>query len=142
MRANTVRITDKNDNLPAFGERAAEFVETYLREHPGLSSGELAFRLKADKRDLRRLLNDKSIGKPLEERLHAYFGRIFGEAVYGCLWGDGPSAREQELAQERANIAARRERLERERPASWSFRSDPSPVRGVRPDEDRSAGVS
>ena len=81
--------------------------------HDGLSLGELAFRLRADKRDLQRLIRDRSIGEPLESALHAYFGKTFGVAIYGDLWGSGPSNREKELAREQAELAARRERLER-----------------------------
>ena len=103
----------KKSVVPRRGERVAAWVEDYLNYHGGLSLGELAFRLRADKRDLQRLIRDRSIGEPLEAALHAYFGKTFGVAIYGDLWGSGPSQREKELAREQAELAARRERLER-----------------------------
>jgi len=104
---------DQKSNLPGRGERVAAFVEDYLKHHGGLSISELAFRLRADKRDLQRLLRDRSVGHALEDACAAYFGPIFGDAVWGDLWGSGPSKRERELEREKAELAARRERLER-----------------------------
>lgn len=132
---------DQNSNVPARGERVAGYVEDYLKAHQGLSLGELAFRLKADKRDLQRLLRDKSCGPRLEDALAAYFGRDFGEAIFGPLWGDGPSIREKELDRERAEIAARREYLEREREARRQGEPKPFAVRRVGADQDRKSGV-
>jgi len=103
----------KKSTIPSRGERVADFVDDYLQHHGGLSISELAFRLRADKRDLQRLLRDHSVGHALEDACAAYFGPIFGEAVWGGLWGSGPSKRERELEQEKAELAARRERLER-----------------------------
>lgn len=108
---------NQNSNVPARGERVAVYVEDYLSQHGGLTLSELAFRLGADKRDLQRLIRDRSVGHALEDALADYFGRDFGEAVFGVLWGSGPSKRERELDRERAALAARRERLERERQA-------------------------
>lgn len=104
---------DRKSKVPARGERVAAYVEDYINYHGGLSLGELAFRLRADKRDLQRLIRDRSVGHALEDALAAYFGRDFGEAVFGDLWGRGASQREKELERERAELAARRERLER-----------------------------
>jgi hypothetical protein len=118
MRISAMGNTNQKSNAPGKGERIAAFVDDYLNVHKGLTLGELAFRLKSDKRDLQRLLRDRSVGHALEDNLHAYFGRIFGEAVYGDLWGNGPSRREKELERERAEMAALRERLERDRSAS------------------------
>lgn len=132
---------DRNSNVPTRGERVAAFVEDYLAVHKGLSLGELAFRLKADKRDLQRLVRDRSVGHNLEDNLHAYFGRIFGEAIYGDLWGAGPSKRERELELEKANLAARRERLEREREADRQARAVAAEADRDRRDEDRRARV-
>jgi len=109
-------------NAPSRGERVAAFVEDYLASHPGLTVGELAFRLNTDKRDLHRLIRDRSVGHALEDALALYFGRIFGEAIFGNLWGDGPSRRERHLAHELNEIMARRGRLEALRAA------DPAPV--------------
>lgn len=131
----------QNSNVPTRGERVAAFVEDYLAVHKGLSLGELAFRLKADKRDLQRLVRDRSVGHNLEDNLHAYFGRIFGEAIYGDLWGAGPSKRERELELEKANLAARRERLERERAADRQADAEAAEVRRLRHDEDRRTRV-
>lgn len=107
--------TNQNSNLPARGERVAGYVEDYLRAHEGLSQGELAFRLRADKRDIQRLLRDRSCGPRLEDCLAAYFGRDFVEALFAPVIGDGPSIRERELEREIAEMAAKRQRIERER---------------------------
>lgn len=131
--------TDRNDNVPARGERVASYVEAYLKNHPGLSLGELAFRLRADKRDMRRLINDRSVGHRLEDSLASYFGADFVDALFPMA--RGPSAREQELERERAEIAARRERLEREREASRRRGSDPAAVLRVVPHQDRQTRV-
>lgn len=129
----------KNDNVPARGERVASYVEAYLKTHPGLSLGELAFRLRADKRDLRRLLNDRSVGHRLEDALAAYFGADFVDALFPMA--RGPSAREQELERERAEIAARRERLERDREAARKRAPDAAAVLRVVADEGGQAHV-
>lgn len=105
-------ITVESDTVPARGERVATYVEDYMRVHPGLALGELAFRLRADKRDLRRLLNDRSCGWRLEDALAGYFGDDFVEAVFRPVVGN---RREKELERERAEIAARSERLQRDR---------------------------
>lgn len=115
MRAELMGFTDRNDSLPTRGARVAAYVEEYMQAHRGLSVGELAFRLRVDKRDLRRLLNDKSCGSRLEDALAAYFGPDFVDQVFRHLWPDGRSIREKELDRERAEIAARRERLECDR---------------------------
>jgi hypothetical protein len=139
MRELAVGFTDRKSKVPARGERVAAYVEDYINYHGGLSLGELAFRLRADKRDLQRLLRDRSVGHALEDALAAYFGRDFGEAVFGDLWGDGASRREQELERERAELAARRERLERLRAADREAAADSRDRRRVAADQDRSA---
>lgn len=136
-----VGYTFQKVSVPARGERVAGYVEAYLRAHPGLSPGELAFRLRADKRDLQRLLRDRSCGPRLEDALAAYFGRDFGEAVFGALWGDGPSIREKELDRERAEMAARRERLERLRASDRSFAPGAPAALRVVPDQAGQADV-
>jgi plasmid maintenance system antidote protein VapI len=132
---------DQNSKVPGRGERVATFVEDYLTKHAGLSLGELAFRLHADKRDLQRLLRDRSIGHALEDALAAYFGPIFGQAVWGDLWGSGPSKREKELERERAELAARRERLERLRAADREAAADARDRRRLAADQDRTVRV-
>jgi hypothetical protein len=103
------------------GERVAAYVEHYLNSHKGLSLGELAFRLKADKRDMQRLIRDRSCGWKLEDRIAAYFGDDFiDHAIRRPLLGDGPSIRELELDNERADIARRNLDLERARAARRS----------------------
>jgi hypothetical protein len=97
------------------GERVARFVESYLDAHKGLCIGELAFRIKATKRDMQRLLRDRSCGWRLEDNLAAYFGDLFVDAIFKQVVGQGRSKREQELERECAEIAALREQIERER---------------------------
>ncbi len=107
----------ENDSFPGRGERVATWVEDYLRQH-GLAVGELSFRLRADKRDIRRLLNERSCGSRLEDALAAYFGWPFIEAVFTPVVGADPvAALEQEIERERAEIAARERRLARMRSA-------------------------
>lgn len=114
--------------LPPRGERVAKFVEDYLAAHEGLSAPELAFRLHADKRDLERLLRDRSVGWRLEDKLAAYFGRIFIEALFPSEHFGGRSFREQELARELAELEAINARLERERAARRTVAAAPSTV--------------
>lgn len=116
--------TNQKVNVPSRGERVASYVEDYLNYHGGLSLGELSFRLQADKRDLQRLIRDRSVGHALEDALAAYFGRDFGEAVFGDLWGTGASKRERELDREKTELAARRDRLERLRAADQAGAAD------------------
>lgn len=141
MRATALGFTDKNDNVPARGERVASYIEDYLKVHGGLSVGELSFRLKADKRDLRRLLQDRSCGWRLEDALAAYFGPDFVDAVFAPVIGRGPSIRERELERERAELAARRERLERRREEDRAFAAArPAGLRVV-PDQAGGSGL-
>lgn len=141
MRADPLGFTDKNDNVPARGERVATYLETYLQAHGGLSVGELSFRLKVDKRDMRRLLQDRSCGWRLEDALAAYFGPDFVDAVFAPVVGRGPSIRERELDRERAEISARNERLERDRAARRQVRSEGLPVLRMVPDQVGQADV-
>lgn len=129
---------DQNSKVPTRGERVAAYVEEYLNDRGGLTLSELAFRLCADKRDLQRLIRDRSVGHALEDALAAYFGRDFGEAVFGDLWGTGASKRERELERERAELAARRERLEARRREDAADHRD---RRRVGADQDRRATV-
>lgn len=140
MTELAVRCIDEKVSLPGRGERAARFVDDYLASRPGLTLGELAFKLRADKRDLQRLLRDRSIGHALEDALAAYFGPIFGEAIFP-FWSQGPSRREKELELERAQLAARRERLERLRAADREAAADARDRRRMGTDQDRSACV-
>jgi hypothetical protein len=121
MRTAALGITAQIATVPARGERVAAYIDDYLKTHTGLSVSELAFRLKADKRDLRRLLQDRSCGWRLEDSLAAYFGPDFVDAVFAPVIGHGPSRREIELERERAELAARRERLERRRAEDRAF---------------------
>lgn len=134
-------FTNRKVSVPTRGERVAAYVESYLAAHPGLSQSELAFRLHADKRDLNRLIRDRSVGHALEDALAAYFGRDFGEAVFGDLWGAGASKREKELSREIAELAARRERLERLRAADAEAAAERRHRARVAPDQDRRSHV-
>jgi hypothetical protein len=133
-----VGITNQNSNVPARGERVAAYVADYLEARAGLSLGELAFRLNADKRDLQRLLRDRSCGWRLEDALAAYFGDDFVDAVFRPVIGAGPSLREIELERERIEIAARKARLERERAER---RAEREAVRRVVSQQGRRASV-
>ena len=108
-------FTDRNDRLPARGERVAGWVEAHMRS-TGLTVPELAFRARVDKRDLRRLLNDRSCGSRLEDALADLFGWEFVDAVMApAVGGDRLSMLERDLAQREAEAAAVHARIERER---------------------------
>lgn len=110
-------FSDGNDRVPARGERIATWVQNYMWAH-GISIGELAFRVNADKRDIRRLLNDRSCGPRLNDDLEAAFGWDFIEQVATPVVGADPlSAREAELERHQAEAAAIHARLQRERTA-------------------------
>jgi transcriptional regulator with XRE-family HTH domain len=134
-------FTDQKVKVRSRGERVAAYVESYLNDHSGLSQSELAFRLRVNKRDLQRLIRDRSVGHALEDALAAYFGRDFGEAVFGDLWGTGASKRELELSREIAELAARRERLERMRAADKEAAAERRNRPRLAADEDRCTGL-
>lgn len=110
-----VGFAEKTHTLPGRGERVAGFVKDYLKAHPGLTPSELCVRLQIDKRDLERLLRDKSVGHRLEDKLAAYFGQLFIDALFPPEMFGKRSIRERELATELAELSARNERLEKER---------------------------
>ena len=91
------------------GERVAGWVLDYMKAQ-GCTASEVAFRIRQDKRDVQRLLDLKSCGPRLEDALAAYFGWPFVEAVMAPVI---ESSIEAEIARERAEIAAREERLSR-----------------------------
>lgn len=100
----------RNRHAPeARSHRVAEFVRAYIVQS-GCTSTEVAFRIGADKRDLERLLRDETCGPRLEDRLAAYFGWPFIEAVFAPVID---TQIEAEIARERIEIAAREERLAR-----------------------------
>ena len=111
---------DQNNSVPQLeprGERVAKWVERHMRDH-GLSVGEIAFSVHADKRDVRRLLNDRSCGSRLEDSLATHFGWAFVEDVMTPAIGADPlTAREQELAKHQVEITAINHRLARDRAA-------------------------
>ena len=114
MRALVLGITDRSDRYPPRGERIASWVDDYMRDH-GLSVGELAFRVRADKRDIRRLVTDRSCGPRLNDALEEAFGHDFIDAVAApVVGGDRLTVLEREIALERAKIAALDARFERE----------------------------
>jgi hypothetical protein len=104
----------KNDRYPPRGERIAAWVEQYMQRH-GLNVGELAFKVGADKRDVRRLLNEKSCGPRLNDLLEWAFGHEFVDAVALATAGDRIASLEREIAHERARMAARESQLAREK---------------------------
>lgn len=126
-------FTDRKVTEPdSRGERVATYVSDYMDCQRGLSVPELAFRLRADKRDLQRLLRERSCGWRLEDKLAGYFGDDFVEHVFRPVIGTGPSRRQKELDRERAEITARAERLQRDREARREGRSfDPAVPRLV-----------
>lgn len=89
------------------GERVAKWVEDYLRVQK-CSVSEVAFRVRQDKRDLQRLIDTRSCGHRLEDALAAYFGWPFVEAVMAPVID---TSIEAEIAKERAEIAAREDRI-------------------------------
>lgn len=96
---------------PRPSERIATYVDDYLSKHQGLTLGELAFSIKADKRDLQRLVRDRSCGFRMMDALAAYFGDDFIETVFRPVVGDGPSIRERELELEGMGITKSVNRL-------------------------------
>lgn len=110
-------FTVKSDSIPSRGARIAKWVDDHM-QNAGVNIGELAFKIGVDKRDLRRLLNEKSCGPRLNDALEAAFQHDFMDAVAAPLiGGDRIAALEREIASERAKIAAMDGRLERERAA-------------------------
>lgn len=96
--------------LPAHrGERIAAWVALYIKTQR-CSVAELSFRISQDRRDLQRLLDTKSCGHRLEDALAAHFGWPFVRAVMAPVI---ESSIEAEIAREKAEIAAREERLAR-----------------------------
>lgn len=108
--------------LPAHrGERVAQWVQDHLRAQR-CSVAELAFRIKQDRRDVQRLIDTRSCGHKLEDALAAHFGWPFVEAVMAPIID---TSIEAEIAKERAEIAAREERLARLYRASTPTHSGP-----------------
>lgn len=121
--------------LPAHrGERVAAWIADYLTAQK-CSVAEVAFRIRQDRRDLQRLLDTKSCGHRMEDALAAYFGWPFVEAVMAPVID---TSIEAEIARERAEIAAREERLARLYRASTPTFSGPRLV----PEESRSVAPS
>lgn len=115
MTGMALGITVQNDSKPSRGERIARWVEDYMAEH-GLGVGEIAFRVKADKRDVRRLLSDRSCGPRLNDDLEAAFGWDFVEQVATPVIGADPiTAREQAIEQRLSQAAALHALVERDR---------------------------
>lgn len=106
------------------GERVARWVEIYLRLTK-CSVAELAFRIRQDRRCVQRLLETRSCGHRLEDALAAYFGWPFVEAVMAPIIEDYAGV---EIARERAEIAAREDRIQRLMQAGTSQHSMPRMV--------------
>lgn len=124
-------FTNRNDRFPARGERIACWVENYM-EKQGLTLSELAFRVKADKRDVRRLLVDRSCGPRLNDLLEAAFEWDFIEEVATPVVGADPiTARERALEQRLTQAAALHARIERDRASRPSAGRDVVGVEGA-----------
>lgn len=122
MTETAMGFSRENHTLPdRRGERVAQWVKSYM-DTQGCSPGEVAFRIRQDKRDVERLLSLKSCGHRLEDALAAYFGWPFVEAVMAPVID---SSIEAEIARERAEIAAREERLSRLYRARETYRAGP-----------------
>lgn len=114
MRAQLVGFTVKGDRYPSRGERIASWVEDYMAR-TGTTVSEFAFRTRADKRDIRRLINEKSCGPRLNDALEEVFGYDFIDAVALPVVGDRITALEREVANERAKMAAKDAQIAREK---------------------------
>ena len=122
MRGQSLGFSVKETTLPGHrGERVAAWVSDYMRVQR-CSVAELAFRIAQDRRDLQRLIDTKSCGHRLEDALAGYFGWPFVEAVMAPVID---SSIEAEIAKERAEIAAREERLARLERARKGHRTGP-----------------
>lgn len=117
MTGQAMGFSDRKDQLPSRGERVAAWVEAHMAR-TGLSISELAFKAQVDKRDLRRLLHERSCGWRLEDDLAALFGWDFIEAVMTPVVGVDPlTAKEREVEARLAEAAALNARVARERVA-------------------------
>lgn len=96
--------------LPAHrGERIAAWVRDRIAAEK-TTVAEIAFRIRQDRRDVQRLLDTKSCGHRLEDALAAHFGWPFVRAVMAPVIDNEIEA---EIAREKAEIAAREDRLAR-----------------------------
>lgn len=103
------------------GARVARWVEDYIRAQK-CSIAEVAFRIRQDRRDVQRLLDTQSCGHRLEDALAAYFGWPFVDAIMAPVIDNSIEA---EIARERAEIAAREERIARLYRVSTTARRSP-----------------
>jgi hypothetical protein len=141
MSAVHMGFSARSDRYPPRGERIAAWVDDYMRRH-GLSVGELCFRVQADKRDIRRLLNDRSCGPRLNDALEEAFGPDFIDAVAApVVGGDRITVLEREIASEKARIAALDARVAREKAARRARDASPGGELRLLPQEDRSLGA-
>lgn len=127
MQGLAVGITNRKVTVPGRGERVATWVEDYLAQ-TGRTLSELAFQAKADKRDLQRLIRDRSCGHRLEDQLAETFGWSFVDAVMApAVGGDRLSMLEKEFEKRQAEAAAIHARIERERAVFTSLDADRRP---------------
>ena len=135
MRALELGITARSDRYPPRGERIAAWVREYMAR-TGLSVGELAFKVQADKRDVRRLINENSCGPRLNDALEEAFGTDFIDDVSRPVVGDRIARLEREIANDRARIEARHAQIKRERAARMAHGSSVGgELRLVAPDD-------
>ena len=131
MTGLAMGFSAKETTLPDHrGARVARWVEDYIAVQK-CSVAEVAFRIRQDRRDVQRLLDTRSCGHRLEDALAAYFGWPFVEAVMAPVID---TTIEAEIARERAEIAAREERLARlerarkgHRARSWASAAEDGP---------------
>lgn len=103
------------NTFPDRGARVAGWV-TGLLASTGMSPGEFAHRIGADKRDIQRLLADRSCGHRLEDKIAAAFKWDFVEAVMSPVCGGDPiTVRESLLAERMAEAAEIHDQIQRER---------------------------
>lgn len=111
------RMSRKPQAYPPRGERIARWVQDYMARQR-VAVAELAFRINVDRRDLTRLIRERSIGPRLNDALEEAFGCEFIDAVAApVVGGDRITVLEREIASEKARIAALDARLEREKTA-------------------------
>jgi hypothetical protein len=111
MRAVAVGFYPNRDTLPPRGDRIATWAER-LMQRTGMGISELAHRLPADKRDLRRLIAKRSCGPKLNDSFERAFGLDFILNV-SAAGPDEIAVFQAELANDHAIIAAREQRIAR-----------------------------
>ncbi len=126
----------KNDRIPPRGERIAAWLEDY-RIRFGMTVNELAFRAGVDARELRRVINEKTCGPRLNDKLEIAFGHEFVDGIALATAGDRIASLEREIAHERANIVGKEAQLAREKALRRAHGAADRGVLRLVPEEDR-----